>query len=151
MKVAIIAAAAVLFSNFAGTASLQAQTTDFTITVPVDVSGLPPTVTEMMVSCYVAPEDYGDARNYIAYAGRRFAVSGTYRANLTLTANAQPGKDAALARWYSCNAQFVGTERGAPATFFSGGGTTPPVFPLVTGAPFNLGSTGRWTRIPGVR
>lgn len=151
MKVATVAAAAVLLASFAGAEPLRAQATDFTITVPVDVSGLPSTVTEMMVNCYVAPENYGDARNYIAFAGRRFAVSGTYRANLTLTVNALPGKDPALARWYSCDAQFVGTERGVPTTFFAGGGTTPPVFPLVVGAPFNLGSTGRWTRIPGIR
>ncbi|HUO51445.1 MAG TPA: hypothetical protein VMT93_02920 [Gemmatimonadaceae bacterium] len=147
ISAAALAAAAFAAAAFARPAAAQAK--DFTITVPVNVSGLPSNITEMGISCTIMPEDYGDGRNAIAGGVQRFPVSGSYSGTVTISMNALPGKDPALARWYSCTAQFYGTERGVAATFFASGTTTPPVFPLVAGAPFYLGRNDRWTRIPG--
>jgi hypothetical protein len=134
----------------ASAAPAATQATDFTITVPVRVSGLPSNITEMAITCYIQPEDYGDMRNEIAYGGQRFRVSGSYSGNVTISMNALPGKDPSLARWYQCTGMFYGTDRGRSGVmFFASGPTTPPVFPLVAGAPFYLGDRGHWTRIPG--
>jgi hypothetical protein len=128
----------------------HAQTKDFTITVPVSVSALPSNISEMGISCYVMPEDYGDASHQLAYGGQRFRVSGSYSGNVVISFNAAPGKDPSLARWYRCVGQFYGTERGVTATFFASGQNVAPNFPLAAGAPFDLGysATRVWTRIP---
>jgi hypothetical protein len=129
---------------------------DFTITIPLHVRGIPPNVTQLGISCYVMPADVSNMTNEIGYGAATVVVhpatspppGGSTQASVTIAFNALPGKDPSLARFYSCTAQFSGTERGAPATYFANGATTPPVFPLSPGQPFYLGST-TWTPIPG--
>jgi len=129
----------------------RAQTSDFTITVPVNVSGLPSNVTEMMIDCYVMPADLSNMTNEIAHGVRRFTVSGAYHSNVVISFNALPGKDPNLARFYSCTAQFFGTDRGVTVAYFPNGQNVAPNFPLAAGAAFNLGysASGGWVRIPG--
>jgi len=144
---ALAAGLAILAAPFAPAA---AQASDFTITVPVNLSGIPSNITRFGVSCYIMPEDYGDASHQLAYGATSVDVHGSYRGNLTISFNAAPGKDPSLARWYRCVASFTGTDRGRPGViFFPNGPTSTPNFPLVAGAPLFLGNFDRWIRIPG--
>jgi hypothetical protein len=136
-----------VLAGMAWAAPVRAQAMDFTITVPVNVSGVPAVITEMGITCYIMPRNTGDMHNEIAFGGRRVTiVGGAYHGNVVITMNALPGVDPSPAKFYSCNAQFYGSDR---ATYFADGQTLPPVFPLVAGAPFYLGSNSSWTPIPG--
>ncbi len=127
-------------------APVSAQATDFTITVPVNVSGVPPSVISMGIGCVIKPTQFGDASTYIARGNQLLHLTGgAYHGNVTIAVNALPGKDPAQAHWYFCIADFEGA---GSTIYFQGGNMTPPVFPLVTGAPFYLGTTVP-TRIPG--
>jgi hypothetical protein len=148
MKGAITAAA---FAALAWSAPLPAQAWDFTITVPVNVSGVPANVTMVGVSCDVRPEDYGNGVNQIGHGVANARLTGgAFRGNIVVQINAAPGKDATLARWYECRMSFLGTDRGRDVTYFINGASSPLVFPLAAGAPLSLGDPGRWIRIPGV-
>ena len=148
MKVPFLAATALLAL---AAAPAHAQAWDFTITVPVNVSGVPANVTEISIACDVRPEDYGDGRNQIAHGVQNQTLTGgAFHGNVIVHANAAAGRNASLGRWYQCRASFHGTERGIMVTYFLSGPTTPPIFPVAAGAPLNLGDQTHWIRIPGV-
>ena len=146
------AALAIVLAVVALTTPAGAQGHDFTVTIPVTVSGLPANITQMGFECYVYPEDYTNPANQIANGGVRISVSRSYSGNAVITFNAMPGKDPSLARWYRCTGQFYGTDdRGREVAYFAGGQNVGTVFPLVASAPFTLGynAARMWTRIPG--
>jgi hypothetical protein len=149
MKRAITAAA--ILAALAWSAPLAAQASDFTITVPVNVSGIPSNVTSVSVACDIMPEDYSDGTRQIAHGVASQPLSGgAFHGNVTVQANAAPGKDATLARYYHCRMSFLGSDRGRSVIYFLNGPSSPLVFPLAAGAPLNLGDAAHWIRIPGV-
>ncbi|QGZ96401.1 hypothetical protein [Terricaulis silvestris] len=126
---------ALAFSVFAIPA---AHAEDFTLTVPVNVSGLPANVHTVWVTCQVMES----SRSRItAVAGQRIAITGgAYRADVVLTANASAGRDPSLATQYRCVAWFFGAVAGDPqqAYFMEGSPHATHVFPLAPGAAFLL-------------
>ena len=137
-----------------GASRAAAQSYDFTITVPVNLSGLPDNVTAFVVSCYVLPaaSTVMYPSDVIASAMKSTPVHGSFHGNVVLTMNANAGKDPATAGKYKCNGYVSGTVRGATGIgFFPSGPGSSPGFPLAAGAPFYMGSTSAsdLTRIPG--
>jgi hypothetical protein len=152
MKAAVFAAA-LAAALVISPAPARAQSYDFTITVPVNLSGLPDNITAFVVTCYIVGDvSVMNTSDIIASAMKSTPVHGSFRGNVVLTMNANPGKDPALARKYKCGGSVQGTLRGAVGVgFFPTGPTSTPSFPLVAGAPFYMGSyfANDLTRIPG--
>lgn len=122
---------------------------DFTITVPIEASGLPPSINLMSVDCRIMAEDTSKPANEIARGGVGLTIT-TSRPGVhfpaVVTINASPGKDPSLARWYKCWSSFQNDDG---RTYFLNGQRSGLVFPLADGAPFYLGNYDRWIRIPG--
>jgi hypothetical protein len=157
MKRATTAVAFAALASLALSAPLQSQagaatrtSWDFTITVPVSLDAIPANVTRVAIACDIMPEDYSNGSNQIAHGVVTESItSHEMHRNITVLANAAPGKDPSLARWYQCRMSFIGSDRGHDVTYFLNGVSTPPVFPLAPGAAVNIGG-GKWFRIPGV-
>ena len=151
MRAATLAALVVALAGAA--APTGAQSYDFTITVPVNVSGLPAEITEIAVTCYVLPaaSTYYSNEAVIGTSIKHTPVHGSFSGNIVLAFNANSGKDASLAAKYMCSATLNGSYRGATGISFTPGGSTPPSFPVVSGAPLYLGSVSAsdLLRIPG--
>ena len=115
---------------------------DFTITVPVEASGLPAGVNQMMTACQVLTNQnmpvVGAGSTSTAVTGRAF------RGDVTVTVKAQASVDPATATRYSCSVWFIDQLRpGVSRVIYFSPGTTPDGglfqnFPLVAGAPFKL-------------
>lgn len=115
----------------------SANAEDFNITIPVEVSSLPPNIDGMLLACWV----YTDAGGNIGIGRARIEISGgAYRGSATLRFNASAGQDPATATKYECQGSFTGTESGSTVHYFASGGVTDTRFPLAAGAPFRLGT-----------
>ena len=132
--------AAVLF--FVAAAPCTAA--DFTFTVPVQVSNLPPDSRNASVHCLVyrvgrlrpgaspAPDSSG-----AALMGTGTLAGGAFRGEVTVTVNANPGVDPATITDYSCGLSFVATQRGRDTQFAYWVTAVPSTLPLAPGAPFS--------------
>lgn len=152
MKTAVAACLIATLSLAAAPAC--AQTYDFTITVPVNVSGLPDNVTDFVVTCWILPASSTVMYepDVIGSVMKRTTIHGSFSGNVVLSFNANAGKDASLASKYKCQGYVAGTIRGIMGlAYFPSGPSSSPNFPLVAGAPFYMGSmtASDLTRIPG--
>jgi hypothetical protein len=134
----------------AGLIALVAQragASDFSITIPVRLSNLPPNVQRLSIGCGVYEYRPGIAR-VIGQKSPPVLVEmsgGGYSGNVVVSINAAPGQDPANATDYQCSAYFIasdpaGTVGGVPIFYFQTAAS--PTFPLAAGAPFHL-DTGR--------
>lgn len=116
-------------------APTPASASDFTFTIPVSFSNLPPEVTQFYVSCYAQLPSGAS----VGQGGRSLPITGGgYTGDFSVEFNALPGYDPATATRYQCSGYFIGTNPAggvAPRYFETSYG---PRFPLVTGAPFRI-------------
>jgi hypothetical protein len=120
----------------------------FTFTVPVQVSNLPPTVELMRVTCglyYGTPlrtiGDPATRETIVTIPQVPSAAGGTvgeFSGDVVVVQNVRPGLDPALVTHYSCRGLFQGTEGGAVVGYFDTTNPDSPRFPLADGAPFRL-------------
>lgn len=111
---------------------------DFTITVPVEFSALPPNVDRLFVSCQVIEENL--SRVTVA-AGRELPITGgAYRGDVVFAVNANAGRDPSLAVQYRCVAWLIGRTPSNPNQRYFGGASESLLerFPLAPGAPVVL-------------
>lgn len=116
-------------------AAATAHAADYTLTVPVDVSNLPPEVYGGSVSCQilnatyrpdVSPESarmgYNGEPNLISQSPSfPFPVNaGAYRGNVVVTANAVPGADPARGTAYGCHIALRARVGGSEVNYFAG-------------------------------
>lgn len=125
-------------------AAAPATAADFTFTVPVQVSNLPPDSRNASVHCSVysvgrlrpgsspAPDGSGFAR-----MGTGTLAGGAFRGEVTVTVNANAGVDPATITEYSCGLSFVATQRGRDTQFAYWITATPSTLPVAPGAPFS--------------
>jgi hypothetical protein len=139
---------------FLGAAAVRGE--DFTFTVPVQATDLPPSVEGLTVNCRALAAPQGlDASRFrnaldefpiIGGGSSRVGITGgAYRGDVVVRFSASQGKDPGRATAYRCTGTFDGHERGTATTYFPRGeyepGNTrsgPPAFPLAPGAPFSL-------------
>lgn len=124
-------------------ASDAAWAEDFTFTVPVDVSRLPPEINSGHASCDLMIRERGRADRTAGNRGRGFAIAGgAYRGEVTVPVNANPGIEPAQVTHYKCWITLRGTLRGAPVEYnFRDEGFTLPL-PVAPGAPFTPRTEG---------
>lgn len=122
-----------------GLPSAPAWAEDFTFTVPVQVSNLPPDSTRVGVSCHLytnaaaRPGGRGHVGSLYGFA----AISGgAFRGEVTAASNANPGVDPATVTHYSCALGITARLRGRDHTFLYGDSAAPSTLPLAPGAPF---------------
>ena len=110
---------------------------DFTFTVPVELSNLPPEINAGTAFCELIIKETGRATMTAGNRGRGFAIAGgAYRGELTIAFNANPGIEPARVTHYKCYLVLRGTLRGAPIEYnFRDEGYTLPL-PLAPGATF---------------
>ncbi|HXI87519.1 MAG TPA: hypothetical protein VNH64_08670 [Parvularculaceae bacterium] len=127
----------------AGAASAE----DFTFTVPVAVSLLPPSITSMDIACGVIT-DAAHGGRLIGHATVTEPITGGgFSGDVVVAFNATLPEERALAASYNCEInRFVapyGTAGGGARVYYPGNATTRPelFFPLATGAAF-VTSTG---------
>lgn len=107
----------------------------FTITVPVRVSSLPPNVDGMLLACLLYTNEPRLGGRNIGVGRQRVNIAGgAYSGNATISFDVTPGQDPATATHYGCTGSFVGNESGATVHYFAGA----TEFPLAAGAPFRL-------------
>jgi hypothetical protein len=113
---------------------------DFTITIPLQFSNLPPNVNGFLGGCWIyTNEPRLGGRSIGANNATRVDIAGgAYRGDLVLRFNAAPGQDPAAATHYECTGHFVGTDRGATVHYFTTSFGPEVRFPLAAGAPFSL-------------
>jgi hypothetical protein len=120
-------------------ASGPAWAADFTFTVPVELSNLPPDSRMGQVSCLLLtrPVRAGGLGTLAGTARGTFAISGgAFRGEVTATGDANPGVDPATITNYSCGFGFTATLRGRDQTFLYGMWAGTSTLPLAPGAPF---------------
>lgn len=107
---------------------------DFTITVPIRVSNLPPSIEAALVACSVSSTNRETRDIGIGHAPRVEIRGGAFNGSAAVRFNAAPGQDPGRATHYACAiTSFVGrNERGETVHYFSDGGRNP--FPLAAGA-----------------
>jgi len=125
-----ILAACLLVVGVAGRASAY----DFTFTIPLQFTNLPPEVASVQAWCYVfmGGTSVGPA---IGTANRNFPISGgAYSGDVTIQFNADAGRDPATATRYQCGVYFLGAAPvgGVAVRYFEC--PTCPRFPLTAGA-----------------
>ena len=107
------------FSVFATGAWAQ----DYVLTVPVNISGMPPEIREIEITCSVlapragsttALEDIGSAAPV-----RRPVTGGAFSGDITININRSPFAGGRMATQYSCTTRAYGTVGGRPAEFWS--------------------------------
>lgn len=115
---------------------------DFTITIPLQFSNLPPNVDGFLGGCWIyTNEPRLGGRSIGANNATRVNITGgAHRGDFVLRFNAAPGMDPATATHYECTGHFVGTERGATVHYFTTSFGAEIRFPLAAGAPFSLTS-----------
>ena len=126
---------ALAFSLFA----VPAYAEDFTLTVPVAFTNLPPNIHTLWVTCQVMEETRA---RVTAVASREIAITGgAYRGDVVLAANASAGRDPALAVQYRCAAWVRGRTATNPnQSYFAVDASESMVerFPLAPSAPLLL-------------
>ena len=119
---------------FAGAVSVFATAAfaeDFTFTVPVDFSNLPPDVTHATIGCSAYRSASGGG---VGAGGRNITITaGAYHGDVTMRFDAYPERDPATATHYACTALLM----GSGDVIYARAGET-PTFPLQPGAPFLL-------------
>lgn len=121
------------FLTLLGAAPAYAE--DFTITVPIRVSNLPPSIEAALIYCAVSSTNRATRDIGLGHASPRVEIrSGAFSGSATVRFNAAPGQDPGRATHYECGvSSFVGrNERGETVHYFSDGGRNP--FPLAAGA-----------------
>lgn len=121
-----------------GLAANTAHAGQFTITVPVRVSSLPPNVDGMLLTCMLYTNEPRLGGRNIGVGRQRVNIAGgAYSGNATVSFDVAAGQDPATATHYQCTGSFVGGESGATVHYFAktAGATE---FPLAAGAPFRL-------------
>jgi hypothetical protein len=122
---------------------------DFNITVPVNISRVPPNVTTFGVRCFavVMPAGAAAPTEQIGFGAADQTLSGgAFSGNLVVRFNASPGKTPNSATHYKCSGQFQGTDRGFSVGYFVNGSDLDRPFPRAPGSSFNL-NTG-WRPLP---
>jgi hypothetical protein len=113
-----------------------AYATDFTITVPVSLSNLPPNIHSVWVTCQVFEAIH---LHVTGVASREIPVTGgAYHADVVFEINALPDRDPANAVEYRCEAWLHGSSTTNPnQAYFEGGDINAAyTIPLAAGAPF---------------
>ena len=130
-----LAIAAIVLSFASG----PAWAADFTFTVPVALSNLPPDSRTGGVSCSLHTSPVGTPRTSTVGVGNgygSFTISGgAYGGDVTVAVNANPGVDPATVTHFSCGLAFVATLRGRDQQFAywltaARGGPTLPLAPV---------------------
>ncbi len=119
-------------------AANTAQAGQFTITVPVRATNLPPNIDAMLLACLLYTNEPRLGGRNIGIGRQRVEISGgAYSGNATISFDVTPGQDPAAATHYECMGSFVGDESGATVHYFSNvvGASE---FPLAAGAPLRL-------------
>ncbi len=128
----LLAFAAIVLSFASG----PAWTADFTFTVPVEVSNLPPDSRRGRVDCGLHINLRPGTRPAPVGGGQSmFAISaGAYRGEVTVAVNANSGIDPATVTHYTCGLAFIATVRGRDKSFSYNLNDTPPTLPVAPGA-----------------
>lgn len=128
-------------------APLAAHAEDFTFTVPVRLSNLPPEITAFQVNCGV--NQPGTGSNFYGpriggtNSGERPITGGAFSGDITLAFNASPTADPSRAGVYGCELRLIGTVVGRRMEFAPtadgrlesiGAAISPPVVIPATGA-----------------
>ncbi len=110
---------------------------DFTFTVPVEITNLPPEINYGTAYCELIIREPGRGTRTAGNVGRGFRISGgAYRGDVTVAVNAAPGVEPGSVTHYKCFLELTGTLRGTPVSYnFRDEGFTLPL-PLAAGAPF---------------
>ncbi len=120
-------------------APLRAQGAEFTFTVPVRVSNLPPDSRQGGVSCTLltgpaGTRGSGGTVGIGGGTGRFTLTSGAFDGEVTVEANTRPGNDPATVTHYSCAIAFYATLRGRDQQFaYWMSAARGPVLPLAPG------------------
>lgn len=121
-----------------GFASGPAWAADFTFTVPVALSNLPPDSRSGSVTCQLRTSPVGAPRSGTVGVGNgsgSFTISGgAYRGDVTVAVNANPGVDPATVTHYSCGVSFIATLRGRDQQFSYWLTAIPSTLPVALGA-----------------
>ncbi|MHB8883417.1 MAG: hypothetical protein ACYC69_18165 [Thermodesulfovibrionales bacterium] len=118
------------------------QGEDFNFTVPVNLSNLPPEVTQGYVRCLVSrlnlvSHETGSAGNAGLLGEREvsFPISaGRYSGAVEVSFNAGPNKRPSDARTYACMLRLAGIMNGAPQGFAPNGRGSGLNFPTAAGS-----------------
>jgi hypothetical protein len=110
---------AAALSAFATGASAQ----DYVLTVPVNISGMPPEIREIEITCSVSALRAGSTTAYedigSAAPVRRPVTGGAFSGDVTININRSPFAGGRMATRYSCHTRAYGTVGGRPAEFWS--------------------------------
>ena len=120
-------------------APLRAQRAEFTFTVPVRVSNLPPDSRQGAVYCTLltgaaGTRGSGGTAGVGGGSGSFTLTSGAFDGEVTVEANTNPGNDPATVTHYSCAIAFYATLRGRDQQFAYWMAAPPgPVLPVAPG------------------
>ena len=133
----VLTLTAILFASSSGCV----WAADFTFTVPVALSNLPPDSRGGFVNCTLlkAIRPGGPAAPLGGGGGStNFTISGgAFRGNVTVPVNSPAGVDPATVTDYFCAISFNATLRGADHQFSFFNLGAPTTFPVAPGAPYN--------------
>lgn len=116
-----------------------ANAAQFNITIPIQVSNLPPNIDGMLLFCSVMTGEPRLGGRYIGIGRKRVNITGgAYRGNELISFDVNPGQDPALVTHYECTGTFTGTESGATVHYYNDSIGGSVRFPLTAGAPFRL-------------
>lgn len=116
-----------------------AHAAQFNITIPIQVSNLPPNIDGMLLFCSVMTGEPRLGGRYIGIGRKRVNITGgAYRGNELISFDVNAGQDPALISHYECTGTFTGTESGATVHYYNDSFANSPRFPLAAGAPFRL-------------
>jgi len=122
-----------------GVASGPALAADFTFTVPVQVTNLPPDSRQGGVSCALYTSPTISAGRDVGRSTANLPISGgAYRGEVTVAIDVRPGVDPATVTHYSCALSFYATlrDRNQQFAYWAGLDTAAPRLPVTPSAPF---------------
>ncbi len=130
----------VILASVLSLASGATSAADFTFTVPVKLSKLPPDSGTVGVSCHLytsAAARPGDRGHVGTAYGSAVISGGAFEGEVTAASNVNSGVDPATVTHYSCSLSITAQLRGRLHTFSYGYAALPSTLPLAPGAPFN--------------
>jgi hypothetical protein len=121
-----------------------AHAEDFTLTVPVHLSNLMPSINSGRIECLVTNGNTYQSESRIGQGTTQFTIesaTGRFDQNVVVRFNAAAGKDPAMATHYWCafhimSANPLGDFSFGWGTSFASGWTAPGAFTTKPGAPF---------------
>ncbi len=128
---------------------------DFNLTVPVRLSSLVPGVTGGIVACVVGPVSIATVQRAVTHGAERvgfgvepFTVDGSrgFSGTVTVSFDADAGKDPAAATHYKCWLQLTANPDAPGAVGVPGGDATDPLLLPRPGTPFSQVITGELPR-----